>query len=80
MFFYFNLLKFQYWATSSAVERFSDKEEVEGSTPSSPTSGARSSVVERRICNAEIVGSIPAGSTENLAALWARPYIVFCHD
>ena len=25
------------WAHSSAVERFSDKEEVEGSTPSVPT-------------------------------------------
>ena len=27
----------KFWAHSSAVERFSDKEEVEGSTPSVPT-------------------------------------------
>ena len=26
-----------WWARSSAVERFSDKEEVEGPTPSAPT-------------------------------------------
>ena len=64
LFFYFDLLKFPYWAHSSAVERFSDKEEVEGSTPSVPTKRACSSVVERRICNAEIEGSTPSGSTK----------------
>ena len=28
---------FKFWARSSAVERFTDNEEVEGSTPSAPT-------------------------------------------
>ena len=47
---------------SSPVERFSDKEEVEGSIPSAPTR-ADSLMEEHRICTAEVRGSSPLRST-----------------
>lgn len=60
---FLNLVK-EICACSSLAERFSDKEEVEGSIPSTRTIWACSLVVEHLICNEEIVGSIPTRSTD----------------
>ena len=47
------------------AERLSDKEEVDGSIPSTPTKniGPLAQLAERLICNEEVAGSNPAGST-----------------
>lgn len=57
-----------FWATSSAVERIPDKNEVEGSTPSSPTK-------KMIILNHSLVGAVLATKTESLPVAFLLGFI-----
>ena len=53
--------------SSARLERFPDKEEVDGSSPSRPTplsNGDLAQLVEHRLCKAGVRGSIPLVSTQ----------------
>ena len=63
--------------SSARLERFPDKEEVDGSSPSRPTplsNGDLAQLVEHRLCKAGVRGSIPLVSTEKPTVWWVFYY------